>query len=374
MSRFVPAEVIPPGEFLQDELDARGWTQADFASITGVSLRQVANLIAGKSGLTPSTASAIAEAFDQDAETWMGFQIAYELARVAQEDRQIKKRAALYSKVPVKQMSRRGWITENEEASALEADICSFLRIERIDEEPVLKFAARKSGPVENPSPALIAWYFRAKQLAEYVTVAKYDDTRFSSLVTELRQFFPNRADIRRIPRVLADHGIRLVIVQHLPKSKVDGAAFWLDASSPAIAISLRYDRLDNFWFTLMHELAHVKHRDESVDVELELMEVDDSTLPEQERRANAWAASTLIPTSKLESFILRTRPLYYKKRIVEFSCAKGVHPGIVVGQLHRRGELKYHQLREFLEKIREEIVGNALTDGWGNCPVVGGS
>jgi HTH-type transcriptional regulator/antitoxin HigA len=367
MSRFVPAEPIPPGEFLQDELDARGWTQADLASITGVSIRQVANLIAGKSGLTPSTASAIAQAFDQDAETWMGFQIAYELARVAQEDRQIKKRAAIYSKVPVKQMSRRGWIEENDDTDGLAAEICRFLKIGRIEEEPELKFAARSSGPYANANPALIAWYYRVRQLAECVTVAEYKETRLDSLVRELRSFLPNLADVRRVPRTLAEYGIRLVIVQHLPKSKVDGAAFWLDRASPAIAISLRYDRIDNFWFTLLHELAHIKCRDESVDVEV--MESDDSVLPEQERRANGWAAETLIPKEKMESFILRTRPLYYKTYVAEFAYAKGVHPGIAVGQLQRRKELKYHQLREFLEKVRGLIVGQALTDGWGYCP-----
>lgn len=370
MSRFVPAEPLPPGEYLRDELHARNWTHADMASVIGISVGQVANLIAGKSGLTPAMASAIAEAFGQNAETWMGLQVSYELARVAQKDRGIKKRAATYSKAPIKQMAKRGWIEENENVDELSGDLCRFLRIKRLEDDPPVKFAARQSAPREYANPALIAWYFRARELAEHLTASQYKESRFDSLIDKIRMFLPNRSDIRRVPRVLADYGIRFVIVQHLPRSKVDGAAFWLDATSPAIALSLRYDRLDNFWFTLMHELAHIKYRDESVDVEV--MESDDTALPEQERIANAWAAEALIPQTRLESFIRRTKPLHYKNRIVEFSRARGIHPGITVGQLHRRQELNYGQLREFLEKIRTELIGQALTDGWGGCPSLG--
>ncbi len=134
--------------------------------------------------------------------------------------------------------------------------------------------------------------------------------------------------------------------------------------------MSLRYDRIDNFWFTLMHELSHVKHRDVSVDVEL--MEQDESGLPEQERRANKEAAEALVPAEKLESFVLRNRPLYYKQRVIEFARAHGIHPGVVVGQLQHRHEIKHYQLRGLLEKVKAELIGHALTDGWGDCPAIG--
>ncbi len=78
---FVPAEPISPGEYLKDELDARGWTQEELSDVTGISRRQVANIIAAKSGITPESAKSIGAAFDQDPVTWMNLQVAYELER-----------------------------------------------------------------------------------------------------------------------------------------------------------------------------------------------------------------------------------------------------------------------------------------------------
>lgn len=369
MSHFVAAEPIAPGEYLQDELDARGWTHADLASILGISRRQVVNLVQGKSGITPDIAISLAHALEQDAETWMHLQVAFELAKIAQEDRVVKKRAAAYTKVPVREMVKRGWIQESDDPELLTKTICSFLRISRIDEEPLVSCAARKSDSYAGFNESQIAWYFRAMQLAECVSAAKFDLSKIENAITELRTLALNRPDVRRIPRLLADYGIRLVIVQHLSKAKIDGCTFWL-GNSPVITLSLRFDRIDNLWHTLMHEMIHVKYREGSIDVEL--IETPDEDLPDYEKRANREAAEYLISKEKMEAFILRTKPLYYKKKVEAFACARQIHPGIVVGQLQRRKEIEYYQLRAMLEPIRDEIVGNALTDGWGDCPAIG--
>src|SRR5579863_8109858 len=98
----VPVELFPPGEYISDELEARGWTQEDLAEITGISKRQIINLISGKSGITADTAIALAGAFSQEAGTWMGLQTAYELALARKEDRDTARRAKIYEKVPVR--------------------------------------------------------------------------------------------------------------------------------------------------------------------------------------------------------------------------------------------------------------------------------
>jgi len=66
MSRVVPVEPFSPGEYIQDELDARNWTQADLAAILGRTTRQVVNLVSGRSGITPEIATLLADAFGQD--------------------------------------------------------------------------------------------------------------------------------------------------------------------------------------------------------------------------------------------------------------------------------------------------------------------
>jgi HTH-type transcriptional regulator/antitoxin HigA len=351
---------IHPGEYIKEELDAREWTIDDLAEITGVSSRQLKNLIKGTSGITPNTAQCLAESFGQEVETWMNLQMAYELATAAKEERHIARKAKLFDKAPVRDMRRRNWLPQTQDVEELESAVCHLYGTPNIDAKPTFEVAARKSTPYDSDNPAQIAWYAKARHLAAEVRAAEYSKSNFETGIVELLKLAAYPEDVRRIPHVLAEMGIRLVLVQALPKSKVDGVAFWLD-DVPAIALSLRYDRIDNLWFNLLHELAHIKHEDASpVDEDLTGRETS-----EIEQRANREAAEYLVPRERLESFIARTSPQYYQTRIVQFAQARQVHPGIVVGQLQRRDELTYAQHRKLLVKVRSELIGAARTDGW---------
>ena len=59
--------------------------------------------------------------------------------------------------------------------------------------------------------------------------------------------------------KFLNKHGIYFFIEKHLPKTHLDGAVFLLKNNCPVIVLTLRFDRIDNFWFCLFHELAHLK-------------------------------------------------------------------------------------------------------------------
>jgi len=365
MDRFVSAEPFPPGEYIQEELDARGWGQEDFAQVLNMSRRQIANLLAGESALTPDVAVAIGQAFNQDPATWMNLQVAYELALAAQKDRGTAKRAAIFNKIPVREARKRCWIPDVDNTDDLEVAVCRFLRINSIDEEPPLSIAARKSTNYGYENSAQVAWYMRALALAELAPASTYSNSNLESGIPELLELARNPEDARRIPKVLGDIGVRLVLIQHLAKTKIEGAAMWLDSNSPVVALSLRYDRIDNLWFNLLHELVHIKHRHASaIDTDAEMT---DSGLPPEEVTANTEAAGYLIPEAKLTSFIKRMRPLYYQTRIIQFAQSLGIHPGIVVGQLHKRNELKPSQLRKLLTPVRTHLIGQTITDGWGN-------
>ena len=72
-----PVTACPPGEYLQDELDARGWTVARFADRSGLSAQTATDIINAKVDLTPETAQAISDAFGTTAQLWMNLQAAY---------------------------------------------------------------------------------------------------------------------------------------------------------------------------------------------------------------------------------------------------------------------------------------------------------
>lgn len=380
MALFVPAEPFHPGEYLDDELKARNWTHDDLAAVTGISRRQIINLIQGKSGITPETALALQEAFGEghDAMGWMKLQAVYELAAAAQKDRDVQRRANVFNKVPVRELIRRGWIPSDVvDVVSLEQSVCSLLRTNHINEQPTISIAARKGTSYDSvDSGAHWAWYGRAFQLAQGAPAATFSHANLESGIVELLKLAAFPEDTRQVPKVVADMGIRLVFIEHLRHTKIDGAAFWLDKereTSPVVAMSLRYDRIDYFWFTLLHEIMHIKFRDTSpIDID-NTSSTPATDLPEMEVRANRYAAQRLVREDKLRSFIGRKKPFYYEADIIQFAQVRKVHPGIVVGQLQNNPEsgFDFKQLRRLLVKVREFLLGNAITDGWKYKPSI---
>ena len=373
-TRRIPAEVFPPGEFVRDELEARGWTQADLAVILNKPLPAVNEIITGKKAITPETAQALGDAFGVGPEFWLNLESAYRLSLTTPSDGNVAKRAILYSIAPVKDIVKRKWIPASRETAALENNLLKFYRAKSVGEVQERKFAARKSSPYAVTSPMEWAWYCRAVQMAEAVQVGDYsEETARNTGLADLHRLTTSEQEIRKVPNVLADIGIRLVIVERLPKMKVDGAAFWLDDNKPVIAMTLRTDRIDGFWFTLTHELAHILNRDrpglDSNLVGKDRQPTDDK--PDMEKLADRFAGSFLIPEAEIERFILRVRPLYSKIRINQFANRIGVHPGIVVGQLQYRREIGWDHSREMLVKVRDQITSTAWVDGWGSEPEV---
>lgn len=372
MTERRPAEVFPPGEFLRDEIEERGWTQSDLAEILGRPLQAINEIIVGKKAITPETARGLADALGTSPELWLNLESSYQLwkARDAKTN-DVALRAKLYSKAPVREMIKRGWIEPSRSAGILERHLCAFYGIDNIDQEPsFLAFAARMSASYWETTPAQRAWLTRAHQLAPSVQAARYSPRALPGLHERLHEFMRDPEDVRRVPAVLAEAGIRLLIIEPLPGTKIDGACLWQNGA-PIVVISMRYDRIDAFWYTLMHELAHVSRKDGSSGAPpLDMNLIGASPLsekPEHEIAADQQAAEALIPQEDLDGFISRVSPLYYKAKIRGFAAIQGVHPGIVVGQLQHRGEIDWAHSRDLLVKVRDVVIQSALTDGWGN-------
>jgi HTH-type transcriptional regulator/antitoxin HigA len=168
MERVIPAEAFPPGEFLREELEARGWTQLDLAEILGVTPGHINNLISGKVSITPEMAKALGTAFDVDPQYWMNLESIYQLWRVRTPTASdgIARRAKLFAKAPVREMIRRHWIEPSNNLDVLEQRVLDFLNIKTLTDEPQVWFAARKSTSYRSLTAGQKAWLFRARRLA----------------------------------------------------------------------------------------------------------------------------------------------------------------------------------------------------------------
>jgi HTH-type transcriptional regulator/antitoxin HigA len=359
-------DVPHPGFYIREELDAREWQQRDLAYILGVPEQAVNMIITGKRGVSPEMAKALGDAFDVNPDLFVNLQRAYDMSRAREPDPSVGRRARLQSVYPVREMIKRGWL-EHTDAPLLEAQMVRFFEVASTGDIPHMQHAAKKSTRYDDTPPAQLAWLFRVRQIAKTMAVSKYSDKALREALTRLRSMLIDPEEARHVPRILAEAGVRLVIVESLPNAKIDGVCFWLDKSSPVIGLSMRFDRIDNFWFVLRHEIEHVLQKDGQAKeiIDVDVTDTDRPGLPPEEEAANNAAADFCVSNTEMDSFIARKAPFFAEKDIIGFARRVNVHPGLVVGQIQRRTK-RWDLLRRHLVKVRTHVAPNAIVDGWG--------
>ncbi|PWF42883.1 HigA family addiction module antitoxin [Massilia glaciei] len=367
MNARVPAEVFPPGDFLREELEAREWSQQELADILDRPPRLISELIAGKRAVTPETARGLGEAFGMSAEYWLNLESQYQLSKVKPSNNSVARKSRLYSKFPVREMLRRGWVMPSENLDVLEQRFCEFFYISNMDASPSLPHHAKKTDANLDVTPLQLAWIFRVRAMAEQQKVTAYSREKLLSAVEKLKTLIAAPEETRHVPRILAEAGVRLVFVEPMVGSKIDGACFWLADNKPVIGLTLRFDRIDNFWFVLRHEIEHVLREDGKTGAPIVDTDVGvGDHLPECEIRANEAGAEFCVPSSQLENFVARVQPYFTEQKVLLFAQRINVHPGLVVGQLQRR--LNRHDfLRKHQVKVRACVLPSADADGWGS-------
>jgi HTH-type transcriptional regulator/antitoxin HigA len=370
MATRTPAEVFPPGQFLADELEARGWTQTEFAEIIGRPQKLVNDIVNAKRSITPETAADFAAALGTSAQLWMNLESTWQLSKVPPRDDSIARAAKLRERFPVREMVKRRWILVENDSIAdgqhrlatLESSITDYFGLKSIDDPIVFKHAARRNYQSE-VSVAQWAWIFRVNQLATALHVPRYSEATLRAKVPDLERLMTEPEEIRHVPRILMECGVRLVIVEPIPGSEIQGVCFWIENKSPVIGLTLKGDQIDKFWFDFWHEISHVLNGHGKDDLIIE--DFDQNSSDENEKIANREAASHCVPPRPMKDFILRHNPMFSEKNMLGFARIVKRHPGIVAGQIQRltnRWDLfKRHQPR-----IRHIITQTALTDGYG--------
>jgi HTH-type transcriptional regulator/antitoxin HigA len=182
----------------------------------------------------------------------------------------------------------------------------------------------------------LAIWKARAQAQAEYILFAE-KPASFKGLTKEhLKKLAKMSVDpkvIRELPSILADLGIILVYVYSLPGMSADAAVFHLSTGHPVIAMSLRFPRLDYFWFTLLHELAHlVLHSDQLKEPFFFDVEAED--MGRVEKAADRLAKDSIVDRASWRN----CAPKYdaTDKAVFNYAAEQGVHPSLVAGLLRK--------------------------------------
>ena len=249
-----------------------------------------------------------------------------------------------WKQFPIREMMKRGWLpTVKSIAGSGEALIDTFLS-RALGAGRALALPSFRQGSRQNAKAepyALAAWCCQAmilssedEPLPTTFDRNRVDPVRFLEQIARLSQ---ERDGPRHAVARMRENGIRFVVLRHLSRTYLDGAALRGPDGAPMVALTLRHDRLDHFWFSLMHELAHIMlHLDDEACVFLDDMSLrngsDGSRTAEREREADELAEKVLIDD---DAWIRSGFPdAATNLRIVELAMEAKVHPSVVAGRV----------------------------------------
>lgn len=239
---------------------------------------------------------------------------------------------------PIKEMYRRHWFEGFD--GSLPAAISHGAELARAfvqqamprRQQAFLRHKARLGSQMDQY--ALWAWQCRITLLARDAQPTSFSRNSLSSdWFRGLMKLSKEDDGPLRAKKALWEIGIPLIVEPHLPQTYLDGAAFLLPSGSPIIGMTLRYDRLDNFWFVLIHELVHV--RDHLRKGKLEEIFDDLESEPDQlEKNTDLRAGDIMIPDDQWETAL--PRYLRTEESVIDFAQEIGVHPAIVAGRIRK--------------------------------------
>jgi HTH-type transcriptional regulator/antitoxin HigA len=216
----------------------------------------------------------------------------------------------------------------------------------------MLRQSSYRSAPSTDRN-ALAAWAAYVIKKASSINSEKYIPGKLDlETMRELAKLSANDNGPVLVQGHLKKYGIVLVIEPAFEKTRLDGATIFANKEKVIIGLTLRHDRLDNFWFTLMHELAHVAlHYKEGIDLFYdELDDIKKINSDEKEEGADRLASEALVPASKWEVSPAKLIP----SPLAANSLANelGVHVAIIAGKIRYEGE-KYTYLNKIIANAR---------------------
>ena len=347
-SKHVPMGYPDPIEAIKFRMEQAGLNQRDLIPFIG-SRARVSEVLSGKRPITMPMARALHEHIGIPADV---------LIRNSGGGLEDSVGDIQWSRLPLKTMAKLGWIPD---VSDLKERAEEFIRelIERAGGWDVAcaVFYRRNDHRrlnAKTDSYALKAWCWKVLAAAnENRPEVDYEPgTVTLDFLNRLAQLSWSEEGPRLAVEFLANNGISLVTVRHLPKTYLDGAALRGDDGRPVIGLTLRYDRIDNFWFCLLHELAHVGlHMDnnegDAFFDDLSLGGVSSVLQDKMEKQVDQWVMEALIPKAVWDTSEASNQPTT-AVAVMNLARVLNIHPAIVAGRVrHEQGN--YRLLSQFV-------------------------
>ena len=343
---------------IEYHMDQRGLTRRDLVPFIGSSAK-VSEVLAGRRPITMSMARALHRHLGIPAEILLQEPGANFPDDAPDMD---------WARFPLKSMAKAGWIADvsglKDRAEELISELVDRAGGRRLTLQPMYRKNDDRRVNAKTDDYALRAWCWQVlAQAGQNPPSVEYRAGAVTpQLLRQLAQLSVLEDGPVQARETLAKNGVGLEHVSHLPRTHLDGAALRLADGRPVIGLTIRYDRIDNFWFTLLHELAHVGlHLDPYEDAD---GFVDDHSLRgmekgDTEEAADRWAQNALIPPEVWGNgdIVEESGPI----AVMQMASQAGVHPAIVAGRI-RYESGNYRLLSQFVGtgEVRRQFVAES--------------
>ncbi|MFN6377653.1 MAG: ImmA/IrrE family metallo-endopeptidase [Flavobacteriales bacterium] len=355
------AKKFGPGYFIREQMELRDWTQSDLAEVTGFTVKHLNKVLQDKQQLTLDMARVLGEVFNTSAQYWMNIDTSYRLwlsQKKSKGEIEADIKGLIYERMPIRDMIAKGWIRKSSSTGSLKKQVLNYWGWERLDfsilDKDYLPGFTRKSTAYNqfNASYA-ITWFRKAQLEAASRKAPPYKKVKLERLYNNLNSYTTKDNGVNQFIEDLSQVGVIFFVLPHLQKTYLDGAAFY-SGKNPVIVYTARYKRIDNFWFTVAHEIAHILlHLNK--DNTFILDNLRDGELDQLEIEANALAAEKL-KHAEINEFLSPYLNYLSSSRVEECMQVLNVHPSIIIGKLAHEKAISYSQQKLYNENVLDFI------------------
>ena len=339
---------IPPGEVLEEEIEARGMTQKELAARLGRPAQAINEIIKGKKAITPDTAISLGRVLGISPHFWNTLEADYRMTLARNREREeIAANVQLLDDYPIREMLKRGWIEAGrDKPSRLEA-LQNFLGVAVAEPQAYQRasgFRITEAAQQNISLGALAVWLRKGELQAQETPTADYDEAAFRRALVTIKGMTedpPEKFD-PAMRTLCAGAGVAFCTVQELPKSGANGATRWLSPQKALIQMSLRNKWADIFWFTFFHEACHLLEHRRQRRIVIDGLDADPD-MAEIEAEADQFARDFLIAPTEWSAFCRIGH--FSQGSVREFAQSIGVAPFVVVGRLQKEELIAYGQL-----------------------------
>ncbi len=359
------AKKFGPGYFVKEQMELRGWVQEELADIMDLSLKHMNSILLDKQPLTIENAFKLFLVFNTSPQYWLNLDRDYQLWLLSTKVRpasMVECKALIYNHMPLRDMVKKGWLNEAKSIDSLTKQVKEFWDTDKLD----FSFLETQFFPFYKPSDSLnpfevryaATWFQMAKKISREFDVPLYDKRLLERLYLRLREYSNLKNGIGLFLKELNACGVKFFVLPHLEKTFIDGAAFLHD-NVPVLAYTGRIRRIDDFWFTIAHEIAHILHHlDENTPFIIDRF--DEKSTENKEKEANIMATTLLkhqdILTCLEPHFNYLTLP-----KIQECAAKTDVHPAIIIGALTVNNKISTRNQRLFNDNVLNMIPESYL-------------